>query len=879
MFVWSRTARVLVLTTTLVALSARLHHAAAQTCNCSCDTIIPSSLDVSQVFMNEGPGPANTYVTACRPNGVNAEVRHANQFAFGSTTITHFCVFAKSPTGQPGETAYAFIANLDPANNNLPGNVMHETPFTINGSGHQLVQLNTPVAVSGTLWAGVRYPTARCTIGHQGVSARNQGLSAVFLGGPAPAGGWKYYDNTGSGFYVGKAPLIRPLSLIPAGSGGGGGGGGGGGPCRIIVGPQTNAAGLLETDELGGSKFVSVQLSRLPTAPVIVSITSTNTAEGIVSTSSLYFDSFTWASPQFFTVHGVDDPLPDGPINYRIDFVATSADSCYHLLPTPSVNCVNLDDETGGVYCAGNWRNVVPFGMVPAPLADPAMAFDSYRNVAVMFGAPPGMFGPGETWEWDGSQWKLIPLGMGGPVARTGHAMAFDSHRNVVVLMGGVDASGIQLSDTWEYDGLKWILRSPGTPNAPGGPRVDHAMAFDERRGVTVLFGGDPLLGVNQAWDWNGTTWTPRPSATTPARRSNHMMTYDARRQRVLLFSGFLNTAPFVENVIWEYNGSTWAQVTAMNPGPPPRQDAGFVHDPVRGVSILFGGMAGGVQSDVWEWDGNARTWSPIPSPPPIPMARQKHAMAYDIPRRKAVVFGGDNGGGFGWISDTWLYDPVGPGGVLSTRHFLVRGTGSGLPYSWALSLQQLTYATIVQSGLPFGIHAGGIAGILSGQISAATCGQISAAPHPLAPSIISVTTGSPLGYGLSVGTAGGIPGCPVQPFTICAFNPTITEVFLDGNDCNANGMDDTIDLANDESLDANLNGVLDSCEVTTTGDVNCDGLVNELDIQPFILALVDPAMYTLLHPDCPPVRSDINNDGQTDGRDVAAFTMMLTGG
>lgn len=868
----SRAARVLVPAIILLALTARLHHAAAQTCNCSCDSIIPPTLDVAQVFMNEGPGPAGSYVTACRPGGLNAEIRHANQFAFGTTTITHFCVYAKSPTGQTGEIAYAFLAYLDPANNNLPGVVMHETAFTINGSGHQLVQLNTPVTVSGTLWAGVRYPTARCTIGHQGVGTRNQGLSAVYIGGPGL--GWDYYDSTGSGVYVGKAPLIRPLSLIPVGSGGGGGA-----PCRIIVGPQTNPAGLLETTEPGGNKFVSVQLSRLPTGPVQIHVMSSNLAEGYTSQNWLLFDPSNWNTPQFFTVHGVDDPLFDGPINYRVDFTVTSADPCYHLLPVPSVNCVNLDDETGGVYCPGNWRHVVPFGMIPAALADPAMTFDSYRNVAVMFGGPPGMVGPGETWEWDGAQWKLIPIGPAAPSSRTGHALAFDSHRNVVVLMGGTDAAGFQLSDTWEYDGLSWIQRSPGLPNAPGGPRVDHALAFDERRGVTVLFGGDPLLGTNQAWEWNGTTWTPRPSGTTPARRSNHMMTYDARRQRVLLFSGFLNTAPFVENVIWEYDGTTWVQATAVNPGPSPRQDAGFVHDPVRGVSILFGGMSGGLQNDTWEWDGNAKTWNLVPAAGPAPMPRMKHAMAYDIPRRVAVVFGGDNGGGFGWISDTWLYDPAGPIALPTSRYFLVRGFGSGLPYSWGVTIYHRSHFALSQVGFPFGLPASGIAGVLSGQISLSGCGQLSAAPHPLAPSLISISTTSPGQYGLSFGSAGSTPGCTVQPFTLCAFNPTITEVFLDGIDCNHNGMDDTIDLANDEALDANGNGVLDSCEVTTTGDVNCDGLVNVLDIQPFILALIDPATYALLHPECPPMRSDVNNDGQTDGRDVAAFTMMLTGG
>ena len=47
-------------------------------------------------------------------------------------------------------------------------------------------------------------------------------------------------------------------------------------------------------------------------------------------------------------------------------------------------------------------------------------------------------------------------------------------------------------------------------------------------------------------------------------------------------------------------------------------------------------------------------------------------------------------------------------------------------------------------------------------------------------------------------------------------------------------------------SLDANQNGILDQCEVVATllGDMNCDGAVNSFDIDPFVLALTNPAAY-----------------------------------
>ena len=43
-------------------------------------------------------------------------------------------------------------------------------------------------------------------------------------------------------------------------------------------------------------------------------------------------------------------------------------------------------------------------------------------------------------------------------------------------------------------------------------------------------------------------------------------------------------------------------------------------------------------------------------------------------------------------------------------------------------------------------------------------------------------------------------------------------------------------------------------------GDLNCDGLINALDIEPFVLALFDPAQYPVQYPDCDINLGDIND-------------------
>ena len=62
-------------------------------------------------------------------------------------------------------------------------------------------------------------------------------------------------------------------------------------------------------------------------------------------------------------------------------------------------------------------------------------------------------------------------------------------------------------------------------------------------------------------------------------------------------------------------------------------------------------------------------------------------------------------------------------------------------------------------------------------------------------------------------------------------------------------------------------------------GDLNCDGTLNAFDIDPFVLALTDPAGYAAAYPDCDIMRGDINRDGRVDSFDIDPFVELLIGG
>ncbi len=75
------------------------------------------------------------------------------------------------------------------------------------------------------------------------------------------------------------------------------------------------------------------------------------------------------------------------------------------------------------------------------------------------------------------------------------------------------------------------------------------------------------------------------------------------------------------------------------------------------------------------------------------------------------------------------------------------------------------------------------------------------------------------------------------------------------------------------------VQGPIWSFRRTLPGDLNCDGSVNGDDIDPFVLALADPAGYQAEYPECSPLNADCNPTGLVDFDDINCFVALLAGG
>ncbi len=236
------------------------------------------------------------------------------------------------------------------------------------------------------------------------------------------------------------------------------------------------------------------------------------------------------------------------------------------------------------VFNGETWTSLSP-ATSPAARERSAAAFHRGSGKVVLFGGQNGAFFSGETWLFDGSNWSM--MGGPGPSPRRAHVMAYDSARDVVVLFGGDEGAGGVgfVQDTWEWNGTAWTLKATTGPT----PRVHAAMTYDAVRGNVVLFGGsDNVVGLtSDTWVWNGTVWT-QLSVSGPSARDEAAMSFDAARGKVVMTGGFTLAGRSSET--WEFDGANWLQLNAT-PNLGARQGHGQVFEETRGVTFAFGGL------------------------------------------------------------------------------------------------------------------------------------------------------------------------------------------------------------------------------------------------------------------------------------------------
>jgi hypothetical protein len=290
-----------------------------------------------------------------------------------------------------------------------------------------------------------------------------------------------------------------------------------------------------------------------------------------------------------------------------------------------------------------SWVERTPLsGDQPEPRSWGGLVYDPVVGRSVLFGDDGPLYV--DTWSWNGASWERHPASSPVPPSRELAGMTYDAQRDRVVLFGGVSPDGGVLDDLWEFDGDAWSDRTP--PTRPDGgwpaPRAVGGMAYDSVRHRTVLYGDHTLAPAwDDLWEWDGTTWANRTfdSATKPGPSSDFAMVFDGTRSELFHSNTGENTVS-----VWRWNGSTWTNPWdgySAGVGPVPRRAFAAAYDPIRGVTVFFGGAGDNDVSlgDLWEWNGS--TWSQKTPTGPAPTARQGARAVFDANRGQVVLFGG----------------------------------------------------------------------------------------------------------------------------------------------------------------------------------------------------------------------------------------------
>lgn len=253
------------------------------------------------------------------------------------------------------------------------------------------------------------------------------------------------------------------------------------------------------------------------------------------------------------------------------------------------------------------------------------------------------------TWLYDGTLWKEQPAGAS-PPARAHGLAAFDSKRGEVLLYGGLAPNGAAMRDTWIWDGTSWTELSP--PTNPGDAGNGSSMVYDPVRDrVWLLDGWASGSPFAKLWSWDGQTrqWTLVPTSNGPRYSAYPAFGFDRTRNVAVLFGGN------ARDDTWTWDGATWTQLNPKN-RPAGRQAASLAWDTRRERLVLFGGYIANSTpvNDVWTWDG--QDWTSLVNAGTSMLPRERAFARFTPvgPAGNLLLLGGD--GSQGSFSDQWTF-------------------------------------------------------------------------------------------------------------------------------------------------------------------------------------------------------------------------------
>jgi hypothetical protein len=300
------------------------------------------------------------------------------------------------------------------------------------------------------------------------------------------------------------------------------------------------------------------------------------------------------------------------------------------------------------------WVHIPAVGPLPPVRNGATIIHDPARDRVVLYGGFPGWGQPAFDDVWtspmaDTLHWTRLTT-LTPPRRRHDHVAIYDQIGDRMVVFGGYIDGG-ELGSPSEVSTLDlapggdWHVLVPAAPGLT--QRYSAGAAFDPiGPQVVVIGGGDGSvftsetlnigLGDSPSWRWDPVLPEPvdSPSAV-----------YDPDRSRMLVFGGTASTGT-LQNRMFALDLSnespSWTRIIPTFSVPVGRRAHGAVWDPIRHRMLLFGGNTGSLMNDLWAFaEDPSPTWTPVATTGTPPPGRERLAFAYDPPRDRLLIYGG----------------------------------------------------------------------------------------------------------------------------------------------------------------------------------------------------------------------------------------------
>jgi hypothetical protein len=276
------------------------------------------------------------------------------------------------------------------------------------------------------------------------------------------------------------------------------------------------------------------------------------------------------------------------------------------------------------------------------------------------------------------------------PSPRTGARMTWDREENVGVLFGGRGpfdgATGLphDNDETWLFNGTRWLQRFPAV-KPPG--RSDHTMTFDSKRNRVVMFGGrretvdidSVATFLGDTWFYKDETWTAATPATSPEARQFADMAYDPTLDRIILYGGSrLNaTATALDSFFdtWEFDGAQWTRVAIDSPKV---AKPILAYDATAKEVIMLGLNDTATAIVMYRYRGATHAWEAV-TPEKFPTCVNDGHLVYQEHTRRLLFYGGTCATATPGLDE--VFEWTGTNWTKLTTSGVTRGVGQAATY------------------------------------------------------------------------------------------------------------------------------------------------------------------------------------------------------